>query len=837
VRLLLVAVTLSAVAGIAGLGTFYSMIVRPLPVLNSLGDYEPKLITHIRARDGRVIRALAEERRIVVPIDRVPRHVIDAFLASEDKSFYEHDGLDYKGIARAFLENLKAGRITQGGSTITQQVAKTFLLTSDRTVVRKLKDMVLALRIDGALEKNQILYLYLNQIYLGSGAYGVEAAAQTYFGKSVEELTVAEAAMIVGVVPSPNNYSPLRNFSEAKRRQSLVLARMLDERHIDRAAYEAALAEPMALRETKAEEYEVAARYFTEEVRRYLVSRYGAERVLTGGLDVTTSMDIDRQIYAWRAIRDGLHEHDRRRGYRGPIRTADEAAWPETIAELAADPPPGAARPGELPRRRGLIVAVDDDAGTVRVALGGESYTTLRLRDVRWAYPADPDKDGAITWVKKVSDAVSPGWLVWLETLPQRGEEEPSRYGLYQEPLGQGALVSFDVETGYLDAMIGGYDFDDSQFNRAVQAKRQPGSSFKPLIYAEALRHGYTPTTIVLDTPLVFTDDLANVWKPRNYSGEFSGPITMREALALSRNIATIRILQDIGIDPVVKRARALGISAELAPNLGLALGSSEVTLFEIVRAYGAFAAQGRIVDPIFILEVRDRDGTVLESNVRLMGGVDGPLTTAASMFQAGLAVDDPAAQPDVADAAAEGDPALGPTLRTALGEALPATLEPGELPPGYGLDPASAFLMTHMLQAVVEEGTARRLRSLERPLAGKTGTTNDLYDAWFIGFSPKTVAGVWVGYDIVQPLGRNETGGRTASPIFLEYMRGALKGEPERDFQAPPGIEFARVDKKSGKRSLARDAIFVPYAAGTAPVEFASPDGEGATGRPVRLD
>ena len=809
-QVLLGLVATAALGGTLAMGLFYWYIVRPLPVIDSLQDYSPKLITRIVARDGSLIRALAEERRVVVPIEQIPDNVKNAFVASEDSSFYEHDGLDYKGILRAVWENIKAGGVAQGGSTITQQVAKTFLLSSDRTVVRKLKDMVLALRIEQRLQKNEILYLYLNQIYLGSSAYGVEVAAQTYFGKHVGELSLAEIAMIVGVVPAPNRYSPLRHFERAKKRQELVLGRMLEEGYIDQAQHDGAVTEELQLVGRQIEETEIAGQYFAEEVRRYIEKRYGPELMLTGGLEVRTSVDLAKQSAGWHAVRKGLREHDQRVGYRGPIREVAAEEWAQTIAMIAAEKSP--ALPGEPPLLKALVTRVDDAKDLVELALAPDRKVSLSLKDIEWARPADPDKDGAIVWVTKVSQALHEGWLVWLEQLPPKDGGKQPRYALYQKPSAQGALLSIDVESGYVDAMIGGYDFDESQFNRAVQAKRQPGSSFKPIIYAEALRHGYTPATIVYDTPMVFTDDLGNTWKPKNYSYEFYGPITLRDALARSRNIATVKILQDIGIPAVLQRASALGIKEELEPNLSLALGSSEVTMLEMVRAYGAFATGGRLVEPVFILEIRDRNGQVLESNVRL--GQNG---------QAPVAAD--AAEQNPAELAAE------------IQSEVDREDDPDALPAGFGLDPVTSYLMTDMLRAVVEEGTGTRAKALNRPIAGKTGTTNDLYDAWFIGFTPRTVAAVWIGYDNVQGLGKNETGSRTAAPVFVDYMQEALKEEPARDFEAPAGIEFARIDKVTGLRSLDPDAIFQPFAPGSAPAEFESSAPDGTPERAPRLD
>jgi penicillin-binding protein 1A len=832
VQIALAAAALAACGTLFSVALFYAFVLRNLPELYSLRDYRPNLITRIYAVDGTEISTLARERRVVVPIEEVPMPVVQAFIAAEDDAFYEHEGLDYPGILRAALANLRSGRVRQGGSTITQQVAKTFLLSSERTVVRKLKDMILAMRIEEYLEKNEILYLYLNQLYLGSGAYGIESAAQTYFGKPVSELSLAEGAMIAGLVPAPSRYTPFKNADLARARQHTVLRRMLEKGFIDQEQHDAALAEELVLAQRARPDDAEAFAYYTEEVRRYLVEMYGEEEVLTGGLSVKTMLDVAAQKAAFLAVRTGLRAHDRRTGYRGPIRSAPEDEWLSIAEDLESRFGGEEEEPGDIVEA--LVLETDNETERIRLALGLQREAVLTLEDVRWARETDPEWDGAVPRIRHVSQALRPGYVVHLErngTRPPTEEEleadpEAPRvqtWTLYQDPQAQGALLSVDIESGGVEAMIGGYSFHDSQFNRATQMRRQPGSAFKPIIYASALSRGYTPATIVFDTPIVYEDDETGLtWKPGNYSDRFYGPITMREALAHSRNIATIKVLRDIGIPPVLELSEALGIGASLEPNLSLALGSSEVTLAELVRAYGVFAAGGRLIEPIFIREVRDREGVLLAENIPLP--LDGTIDVAAQSRVENEGGAELRAEEVVAQIRARVDRAD----------------DPDALPEGYGLDPVSAYLMTDLLRAVVQEGTGWRVRALKRPMAGKTGTTNDLHDAWFLGYSPRTVAGAWVGFDTARNLGKNETGSRAASPIFVDFMREALSEEPRDEFVIPAGVEFARIDKKTGLRAPpgAESAVFQPFRAGTAPLEYAREDsGDGTSASPVRLD
>ncbi len=819
--LALAVLTLLGAAG--GAVAFWALILRDLPEINSLRDYQPKLITRVLDVDGNEIASFATERRIIIPIEEVPKPVVDAFVAAEDGEFYVHQGLDYAGILRAAFTNILQGRKAQGASTITQQVAKTFLLSSERSYTRKLKDMVLARRIEQSLSKNDILHLYLNQIYFGAGAYGIEAAAQTYFGKSARELQVHEAAVIAGLVPRPAEWNPHVDPEIARRKQQLVLHRMVEKDFLSQTDADTWTAQPLVYVQASWQERESASAFFVEEVRRYLMAHFGGEEVLTGGLTVHTTLDVDDQVFAWQAVRQGLRDHDRRMGYRGPIRNVPKAETEAVLAELGTTNT--AVAPGEDPLYRGLVLALDDAKQLVTLALGPEERTTLSLADVAWAGEPNPARDGIAARVSKVGQALHTGDLVFLEQLTSPGVER--RFALYQRPLAEGALVAVDLEKAQLRAVVGGYSFAQSEFNRALQSRRQPGSSFKPIVYAAAIARGYTPATIVQDTAIVYEDySRGFAWKPENYSEDFLGPITLRTALAKSRNAATIRILSDIGIAPVRDMARALGIESKMEENLGLALGNSEVTLAELVRAYTAFSAGGKRIDPIFILEVRDRSGRVIAKDVPLLASLAATPET-----------------PQVGQGSEESAPPANADEVEQIMEKLRKEAEAKQgdgLPEDFQLDPIDAYLMTDMLRAVVTEGTGGRAKELGRPVAGKTGTTNDLRDAWFVGYTPEIAAGVWIGFDNARNLGVNETGGRASAPIFVDYLKHALRDRPTQDFAVPEGIVFARIDRATGLLAAPgnENALFIPFREGTAPVEVSpAADSPGGALRPLRVD
>ena len=735
-------------AGVAVSGYYY--FTYDLPQLFSIDDYQPPVVTQVYSDDGTLIGEFSKERRVLVPVSRIPRRVVEAFVAAEDSDFFNHPGIDLSGIARAFIKNLRAGRIVQGGSTITQQVTRSLLLTPERSYLRKMKEIILAYRLENRLSKEQILYLYLNQIYLGHGAYGIEAAANAYFGKSVDQLTLAETAMLAGLPQAPSRYSPFSNPKLAKERQIYVLNRMVEEKYITPLQATRAMNTKVDIIRDQDDPFSNVP-YFAEHVRRYLEKKYGSELLLTGGLRVYTTMNVAMQKSAQKAIEDGLLALDKRIGYRGPQSNVPENERQSFCHDLeAGDYTEGAVATG-------MVTAVDSKEGKVKVCLGGAEGVIL-LKNMNWARQPDPDVASDYARIKDPKQALSPGDVILVRIL-KRPEGKVHYYdlALEQNIEGQSALICMEAQTGYVKAMVGGRDYKASQFNRAIQAKRQPGSAFKPIIYAAALDKGFTPVSVFIDSPIVYDIPGQGKWKPQNYEEKFYGPTLLRTAIIHSRNVVTVKVLQEVGIKYAIDYARKLGFTSELVNNLSLALGSSDVTLLELVRAYSAFCNQGALVAPIFVTKVVDRNGKVLEEN-----------------------------RPESKQV----------------------------------ISPETAAIMTSLLQNVVTSGTGWRVKALKRPVAGKTGTTNDLKDAWFMGFTPSYVTGVWVGFDDGRPMGRFETGSRAASPIWLEFMQDALEGKPVEPFPVPEGVVFTKIDPNSGKLALPgeKDAVFECFRAGTEP-------------------
>ncbi len=745
-----------------------------LPYVGSVKDYQPPVITRIYSDDGRIIGRLWEEKRTVVPVSDFPKQLINAFVAAEDSRFFEHQGVDIQGIARAFLKNLSAGKVEQGGSTITQQVTKSLILKNvKKTYRRKVREAILSIQLEKSFSKEHILYLYLNQIYLGHGAYGVEAASQTYFHKPAKELTLAEAALLAGLPQAPARYSPVSHFDRAKARQKYVLTRMLEEGFITPAEQERALQSTLTIYGKDVNTFERAP-YFAEHVRRYLLDKYGRDLLYRGGLQAYTTLDLKMQEIGREALNKGLADLDKREGYRGPIKhlSTDEMKAYETRA--LKDLTTGNLKVGSVVE--GLVVKVDDKRGEVSVKLG-KSLARLPLKKMKWA--RKPDKEVAYyeSRVRKPSAVLTPGDVILVRLLEKYDDDgadgderkagkEPAGFtwlaALEQEPAAQAALVCLDARTGEVKAILGGRSFDESQFNRAIQSRRQPGSAFKPVIYSAALDQGMTPATIIMDAPYVSApNEAGEVWKPKNYKEKFYGPTLIRTGLAKSRNVITVKILNKIGIDYAIDYARKMGIESELAPNLSLALGSSGVSLMELTRAYAVFANGGLLLKPFFIKRVVDRNGNIIEEN----------------------------------------QPVTEPVI-----------------------SPETAFVMTDLLKAVVSEGTGWRVRALKRPVAGKTGTTNDLRDAWFMGYTPSLVTGVWVGYDDSREMGKGETGSRAASPIWLEFMQRVLEEKPVRDFDAPKGVVFANIDGETGQlaSSHSKKKVFQAFKEGTEPKDYA---------------
>lgn len=751
----------------------YFYVSSGLPKVDTLADYRPPVVTRILGDDGSLIAELSRERRILVPVSKMPRPLIEAFIAAEDAKFFQHRGVDLSSILRAALRNLRAGGIVQGGSTITQQVAKSLLLTPERKFSRKFKEAILAWRMEQRLTKEEILYLYLNQIYLGHGAYGVQAAAENYFAKNIEDLTLAECAILAGLPQAPSRYSPYRYLARAKDRQRYVLERMKDEGYISAEKAVQAFNEELTIHPRSTPQVAGAA-YFIEQVRRYLDQTFGSEQTLTGGLEVHTTMNLAMQQAAQQAVQNNLRDHDRRQGYRGPVRTLNKEQQKLFIAEQAAarpDPP--------LVGERLEGVLVEGNAQNLLVQIGS-FLGTISLKDTTWAGTLRILEQGQPVKIERKNNRIQlPTGSVLLVEVVRPLKDGKLGLNLAQEPEAQGALVALDPRSGEVKALVGGYDFNQSQFNRAIQAKRLPGSAFKPLIYAAALDKGYTPATIVHDTPLIYRgtgeQGEEREWRPKNYRGTFSGPTTFREALALSYNVVTIKILQDIGVRYAIGYARKLGIQSPLTADLTLALGSSAISPLELATAYSVLANGGVRLTPNYITRVVDRDGRILQSV-------------------------DPADFPQ------------GPGQRIINN------------PSERVISADTAYLITNLMESVVQNGTGVRARALGRPVAAKTGTTNDQKDAWFAGYVPQLAAVSWIGYDIERPLGRQETGSRAAAPAWIAFMKEALKKVPVEQFPVPDSIEFRPVDPDTGLLAPedTSEVVFEAFAPGTAPTRYA---------------
>ncbi len=631
-----------------GISSYY-YFSHDLPSIENLKNYAPPTVTKFYSDDGEIIGEFFIEKREVVSLDRIPSHLIQAFVAGEDSRFFQHKGLDYFAILRALFKNIFSGEIVQGGSTITQQVVKSLLLTPEKSLSRKIREAILSFKIEKYLTKEEILYLYLNQIYLGHGAYGVAAASENYFGKTIEEINLAESALLAGLPQAPSKYSPHQHLDQAKKRQIYILNRMVDEGYISQSEFQKALQSPLIFRGKQVASIDKAP-HFVEHVRRYIEEKYGKDLLYKGGLHVYTTLDLKAQEAAQEAMEAGLKEIEKRQ-----------------------------------------------------------------------KYPS--------------------------------GDMIPSV---------EGALICFDLETGYVKSMVGGRNYKKSQFNRATQALRQTGSAFKPIVFASALDRGYTPASIVVDSPIAF--EFGNKkWKPKNFNEKFLGPTTLRNALTHSINVVAVKIARDIGIDYIKDYARNLGVSSPLHDNLAMALGSSSLTLYELTKAYAVFANQGKLFKPIFIQKILDRNGNLLEENLPLF---------LSEMFNSTEQV----------------------------------------------ISPQTAYLMTSLLESVVQNGTGWRAKALGRPVAAKTGTTDHFFDAWFIGYTPDLITGVWVGFDGEKPLGENETGARAASPIWVNFMSKVLKEREVKNFQIPEGIEFMKIDPKTGQMTLGKDAILECFKEGTGP-------------------
>jgi len=801
----------SITGGVVGLAA-YAHFAQRVPDFASVDDYRPAVTTRIYSQTGRTIGELYRERREVIPYHRIPPRLVEAFLASEDARFFEHAGIDFAGIVRAALANLRAGRVVQGGSTITQQVAKSLLISEEgyeagsaRKLSRKIREAILARRLEKRLSKKDILTLYLNQIFLGNQAYGIQSAAQAYFRKNVAELNLAEVALLGGLPQAPSRYSPFRNPKVARERRRYVLRRMVEEGFITEAQLREAEATPIRVFRAPNLIREVTP-YFTEHVRRILSDRFDDETLLEDGLEIWTTVDVERYRAAENAVYDKLRLVDKRQGYRGPLLRLDAEAERRRFLdrytdELEARGKDGPLEAGEL--YLALVTKIERRRDRMQVRIGPHR-ALLPLAAMRWAREVDPQvwyeggllrslprdfRVGDVVHVR-VTDYESLRKDVYarsyLEHVPEQGT---TLVELEQEPNLESALLSQSVETGYVVAMIGGYAFERSEFNRALQACRQPGSAFKPVVYAAALQEaGMTPSSIILDAPLAFNDaEAKNRWKPNNFAGTFQGEVTLRTALMRSMNVPAIRILDRVGVGTAIRFAKKLGIESELRPELGLALGASCVTMGELLRVYATIAAGGAPKPRRFITRIEDRDGRVL------------------------------------LDAGHPLDPWAG------FGRKLQRAAARTRSPAPRVIDRDVAFVITKLMRNVVEHGTGTAAKRVGVPIAGKTGTTNDSFDAWFVGFTRKLATAAWVGFDdYVMPMGRYEQGGRAALPVWVDFMKRAIK-HPTGEFEAPPGVVMVSIDPETGKRAPpgSPDAVEEAYVEGTEPEEMAAREGE----------
>lgn len=779
---------LGLIAAIIGVIALFSYHSHDLPDYADLKNYEPPIVTRLYAGDGRLLAEFAKERRVFMAIHDVPDLVINAFLAAEDQNFRTHQGVDYVAIARAVVTNLTnigSGRRLIGASTITQQVAKNFLLTNEVSFVRKIREAIIATRIEKAMSKDEILELYLNEIYLGGGAYGVAAAALNYFDKSLDDLTIDEAAYLAALPKAPNNYHPIRRTEAAIGRRNWVLSRMVEDGFITQAQAELASLKPLKVVE-RDEEDSVNAPYFAEEVRRELAQQYDEDGLYEGGLAVRTSIDPTLQRYAQDALRKGLMAYDMRHGYRGPLTQFNTLMdWRRALEEFP--------RPVDLIPGWDLAVVLETSDGQAKIGFLNKPQGTIELDNLKWAreyldrgYARGPE----ITSVKQV---LEPGDVIMVEAV----EGKENAYALRQVPDVQGAIIALDPHTGRILAMQGGwrYGYGQSEFNRATQAQRQPGSAFKPFVYLAALDQGFTPATLVLDAPFVIEDRPGNFWKPSNYSNEFYGPTPIRVGLEKSKNLMTVRLADFIGMETISEYAERFGVIEDMPPMLANSLGAGETTLLKLTTAYSVFVNGGKRIQPTFIDRIQDRSGaTIFKHDTRPCNN-------------------------------------CGDRLRWE-GQNAPV------IPDGREqiADPRTAYQIVSMLEGAVQRGTGVRLKSLNYPLAGKTGTTNESKDTWFIGFTPDLVAGVFVGFDDPRSLGRRETGSSVALPVFKDFMAEAIKDRTPVPFRMPSGIRNVRINADTGARAKPGDerTIWEAFLIGTEPTdEVYILDGDGVNAMP----
>lgn len=759
---------LGVMAGVGAVVYIISFYGRDLPDYSQLKVYEPPMLTRLYAGDGRLMAEFAQERRVFVPIDSIPDLVKHAFIAAEDKNFYKHGGVDYLAIMGALIDNAKGGHL-RGASTITQQVAKNFLLSSERSYQRKIKEAILAHRMESVMSKDRLLELYLNEIFLGQRAYGVAAAALTYFDKSLDELTVAEAAYLAALPKAPNNYHPIRNHDAALARRNAVIKLMLQNKYITKEQAREARETPLVMVENK-NAAPVNAPFFAEEVRRELIQRYGQASLDQGGLVVRTTIDPKLQDIALESLRKGLQAYDRRHGWRGPFGHFDTVGeWRTQLANMA--------RPIEMPDSWNLAAVTGVSPSAASVGFADGSKGTIKLENLTWArayidegYHQGPD-------ITAAGDVLKTGDVVMVEALAG----DPTSYDLKQIPLVQGAIMAMDPHTGRILAMQGGwkYKYGASEYNRATQAQRQPGSAFKPFIYTAALENGFTPSSLVMDAPFTIEDRPGHFWSPVNYKGGHYGPTTIRVGLEKSRNLMTVRLAHHLGMPVVADYARRFGVVDDMPLHLANALGAAETTLERMTAAYAVFVNGGKKVAPTFIDRIQDRRGTTVFRHDQRACESCGTLIKWEGQ-----------GAPDV------------PDIRPQI------------------IDNRVAYQMVSILQGVTQRGTASSLKDIGFPVGGKTGTTNKSNDTWFIGFSPDLVVGVFIGFDQPRSLGKRETGGSVAAPVFKDFMTVALADVPPTPFRIPPGIKNIQVNAATGKLAEEGDknVIWESFASGTEP-------------------
>ena len=760
------------VCGAAGFAVLLWHYQQDLPDTAQLQNYEPPVMTRVHAGDGSILAEYSRERRLYLPSSAIPPMVKQAFLSAEDKNFYTHGGIDPEGIARALVILVQGGKRVQGASTITQQVAKNFLLTNERSFERKIREMLLSFRIEAAYSKERILELYLNEIYLGLGNYGIAASALNYYGRSVNELTLAEAAYLAALPKAPSDLHPFRNRDKAIARRNYVIDRMVENGYVARAVGDKAKTEPLGVNPRVMSPNSYAAGYFAEEVRRELSEKYGEKKLYEGGLSVRTTLDPKMQLMARKALVDGLVRFDEAQGFRGAMRNISVTQdWGVALAEV---PALGDVRPWRL----AVVLEANDASARIGLQPPREKSGEVSRERETGVLPMD-----GMRWTRKatVRQALLIGDVVYVEPV----EGKPGQYRLRQIPDISGGIVAMDPYTGRVLAMVGGFSFDQSEFNRATQAFRQPGSSFKPIVYATALDNGYTPSSQVLDAPIEVDLGNGEVWRPDNYGGSSGvAPHTLRYGIEHSKNQMTVRLAKDIGMPVIAEYAKRFGVYDDMLPVLAMSLGAGETTVLRMTTAYSMLANGGKRIKPTLIDRVQDRWGrTVYKHDQRVCEGCDAP----------GWA-----------------------------NQSEPRRVDSRE----QVLDPLTAYQITTIMEGVVLRGTATVVREVGKHLAGKTGTTNDSKDVWFVGFSPDLAVGVFMGYDRPRSLGDRATAGVFAAPIFRDFMKLALKDKPDTPFRVPPGIKLITIDPKTGLRSSGQGSILEAFKPGTAPPDnFAAVD------------